>query len=257
MTSATAGSAPLGWVTTEEDLVSTQGASAAAANLAFFAVALGVAGAVLGVTVVWFFAAIPLGLAAAVTGGLALRRRDIGRHRTRAVLGTVLGLVAVLLGILSAILLPVIFHRADEALTGVRDDVTAQIDKIDSSLAGDVDRLDLTITRELRNLEQQNHRELTRFQKTSADELHRLERRLAAAEKGLPAQQDDLGRLERQLRVELAALGDNTKGAGAAVQTRLEAISARVLALEGQPDPSQLQAGAPVAPQQTDGTPGP
>jgi predicted nucleic acid-binding Zn-ribbon protein len=111
----------------------------------------------------------------------------------------------------------------------------------------------LTITRELRNLEQQNHRELSRLETTSAADLRRLERRLAAAEKSLPAQKSDLDRIERQLRVELAALGVNTKGADAAVRSTLDAISARVLALEDQLGLPQPRPTVPVATGQTGG----
>jgi hypothetical protein len=243
-----AGSVPLGLVTSGgDDATATE--SAAGANLSLFALALGLAGTVLGVTVVWFFAAIPLGVAAVVTGCLALKRPQIGNHRSRAVLGTVLGVVAMLLGVLSAILLPLVLHRADVALTGARDDITAQIDRVDSSLTGDVDRLDGTISRELRQLERQNHRELTQFERTSAAGLRRLERRLEAAERHLSAQSADFARLERQLRVELAALATSMKGADVTAQANIDAITARLLALEDQLGLPQPAPAGPAAPE--------
>jgi F0F1-type ATP synthase membrane subunit c/vacuolar-type H+-ATPase subunit K len=242
------GVAPLGLVTTEVDAAAKDGV--AAANLAFFALALGVAGAVLGVTVVWFSAAVPLGVAAVVTGGVALRRPHIGSHRSRAVLGIVLGLVALLLGILSAILLPMVLHRADDALTGARDDIVSQVDRVDRSLASDVDQLDTTISRELRQLERQNDRELTGFERTSADDLRRLEHRMAAAEKDLPLQKSDLARLNRELRAQIATLGTSTNGADVAAQRGIEAITARVVALEDRLGLSPAPAAEPTAPEQ-------
>src|SRR4051812_15455172 len=58
---------------------------AESAGLALFALALGIAGTVLDVTVVWFFAAIPLGLAAIGIGGVALHRNGVSRYRSRSI----------------------------------------------------------------------------------------------------------------------------------------------------------------------------
>jgi hypothetical protein len=233
------------------------------AGIALFALALGVAGTLLGVTVVWFFAAIPLGLAAVIVGALALRGSPVGRARSRAVLGIALGSVALLLGTLSAILVPLAIDRADGALTRARDDVYAQMDQVDSSLASDVDRLDGTITREMRELERQNHRELGQFEETSTAALRQFERRMAAAEKNLPAQQKlDLARLERQLRTELAALNTGMRNDGTATLATMNAMADRIVALETAlglaappPPAAPAETAAPVTPVETGAAP--
>jgi hypothetical protein len=238
--------------------VDVAGPGVGTANLAFFSVALGAAGALLGVTVIWFFAAIPVGIAAVVTGMLALGRRHLGGYRSRAVLGTVLGIVAIVLGSLSAVFLPIAARELDAAATRVRDDVTGQIDKVDRSIAGDVDRMNTTVSRELREFSRQNRRALRELEGTSNSQLRRLERRLAASEKNLPAQQRiDLDRVARDLRRELAAVDKVTRGADAATQATIAAIVTRVQALEAALGRTDSAAGVVDAPGVTPPVPSP
>src|SRR3954462_13443344 len=68
---------------------------------------LGIAGAALGVVVVWYVAAIVLGVAAVVVGAVALRRARTGtdpRGHSRTTIGMMLGAIAVVLGVSAAIL---------------------------------------------------------------------------------------------------------------------------------------------------------
>jgi hypothetical protein len=213
----------------------TDQAGANAASLALVALVLGIAGTVLGVTVVWFFAAIPLGLAACVTGWLALRRPQTEHHRTRAVLGLVLGLVALLLGVLGAIVVPPLLERADTALSNAETDVNANIRQVDSSVSSDVDRLDRTMSRDLDRLERKNKDDLLQFEAATGDTLTRLEQRIAATEKNLTAQEKaDLTRLEQQLRADLAALEVSLRGTDATVQSDLARLEERVRVIEQQ-----------------------
>jgi hypothetical protein len=203
------------------------------ASLALVALVLGIAGTVLGVTVVWFFAAIPLGVAAMTTGWLARRRPLTDHHRTRAVLGAVLGLVALLLGVLGAIFLPPILHRADLALSNAETDLTSNIDQVDSSLSRDVDRLDTTVSRDLRRLERRNRDDLLQFEAATGATLDRLEARIGATEKNFSAQEKaDLARLEQQLRADLATLEQSLRGADTDLYGQVAALEARVRALE-------------------------
>jgi len=115
----------------------------------FVTLVLGISVTVLGLTVVWFCAAIPLGIAAVVVGVMANRQGVEGRHHTRAVLGT----VAILLGVTGAAFMPRLPTRTNAALSNVENDVTADIEMIDDSVSSDVNRIDKSIARDLSALE--------------------------------------------------------------------------------------------------------
>src|SRR5437870_1827680 len=91
--------------------------------LPLVALVLGIAGVVLGVTVVWFFAAIPVGIVSIATGLLARRRVATyadARAASRATIGTALGCIAVLLGVTGAFFLPRVIDRGDRFLGSVQ-----------------------------------------------------------------------------------------------------------------------------------------
>ena len=110
------------------------------------------AGVVLGVTVIWFFAAIPIGVAAVVVGIVA-RRRVASYHdpraASRATIATALGCVAILLGVTGAIFLPRVMDRADRFLASIQQDVNDDVGLVNDGLSPDVNRLDRTLTRDL------------------------------------------------------------------------------------------------------------
>lgn len=214
---------------------SKAGTQTTVASLALVALVLGIAGTVLGITVLWFFAAIPIGLAAVVVGVLALRRPQTERHRTRAVLGTVLGCVALVLGVLGAIFVPPLLHRANVALSNVEQDLTSDIDRIDDSLARDVDRIDTTVSRDLRRLERENKEDLLQFEQAAAAALDKLEQQVAKIEKDLTAQERaDITRLEQALRTDLRELEASLRATDTVQHEMVAAIEARVKALEKQ-----------------------
>ena len=100
------------------------------ATLPLVALVLGIAAITLGVTVVWNFAAVPVGLAAAIVGIMGLRRAhhyDDPRARGRATIGAVLGLVAIVLGVSAAYFLPRVVDRVDAFFTDMQDDVNEAV----------------------------------------------------------------------------------------------------------------------------------
>ena len=142
---------------------------------------LGAAGVVLGVTVIWFFAAIPIGVAAVVIGIVA-RRRVASYHdpraASRATIATALGCVAILLGVTGAIFLPRVMDRADRFLGSIQQDVNDDVGLVNDGLSADVNRLDRTLTRDLQRFERDNHRDLRELEDRTAATLKALEDRM-------------------------------------------------------------------------------
>ncbi len=117
--------------------------TAAHASLPLVALVLGIAGVVLGVTVIWFFAAIPVGIVSVATGIVARRRVATPhdeRAASRATIGTALGCVAILLGITGAYFLQRVVDRALAALDRSTHDE-------DATLHSTIGGLDERITR--------------------------------------------------------------------------------------------------------------
>jgi hypothetical protein len=150
------------------------------AALPLVSLVLGIAGVVLGVTVIWFFAAIPLGIVSVATGVWARNRADTyddPRASYRATIGTALGCVAILLGVTGAYFLPRIMDRADRFLSSVQQDVNTDVGTVNSGLTRDVDRLDRTLTRDLRRFEDQNRTDLNELETRTNAALKALEAR--------------------------------------------------------------------------------
>lgn len=216
-----------------EEIVEARTDPGSAVSLPFVALVLGISATVLGLTVIWFFAAIPLGIAAVVVGVMANRRGAEGRHHTRAVLGLVLGTVAILLGITGAVFMPRFMARMDAALGNVENDVTDDIEMIDSSVSSDVNRLDKSMARDLRRLDAANRANLLQFEHATSETLTRLEQRIAETSSTLSAEEkEDLSRLEAELRRDLGALESSLRGADQSLVRELSSLEARVDALE-------------------------
>ena len=97
------------------------------------------------------------------------------RARSRAVIGAVLGLVAILLGISGAIYLPRVMDRADRFIGSVQDDVNKNVALVNNGTQRDVDRLDRTLTRDLLRFENQNKSDVTGFEQRTSAALTKLE----------------------------------------------------------------------------------
>ncbi len=151
------------------------------AALPLVALVLGISGVVLGVTVIWFFAAIPVGRRQPhrgpdrATAGCDLRRPAAA---SRATIGTALGCVAILLGVTGAYFLPRLIDRGDRFLGGVQENVNKNVGLVNGGLSRDVNRLDRTLSRDLDRFELQNRTDLTALENRTALTLKALEDRL-------------------------------------------------------------------------------
>jgi hypothetical protein len=208
------------------------------AALPLVALVLGIAGVALGVSVIWYFAAVPIGVAALVIGLIALRRVTTNhdadpKARSRAVIGAVLGLVAILLGISGSIYLPRVMHRADRFIQSVQDDVNDNVRLANNGTQHDVDRLDRTLTRDLLRFENQNKSDVTGLEQRSGVALTTLENRMTEDLKAASAtSKADLTSLEHDLRADIDALEAALRTSEADVNGKISALDARVTTIE-------------------------
>ena len=206
------------------------------ASLPLVALVLGIAGVALGVTVVWYFAAVPVGVVAAVVGLLALRRTDgyeDPRAGGRATIGAVLGLVAIVLGVSAAYLLPRAVDRVDHFFSSLQDDVNQNVNEVNVGLRDDVRSLDRTVTRDLRRLEDQNRRDLEDLERREGDALSQLESRLTAADgRTTEEARADLVRLEASLRQDLRGVEAALRSTDDLLAREIAVVEARVTAIE-------------------------
>lgn len=201
----------------------------AGSTLPLVTLVLGIAGVALGVVVIWYVAAIALGLGAVVVGIVALRRTRAAadpRERSRATLGTMLGAIAILLGVCAAILLPHAVDRVDRFFSTMQQDVNQNVNTVSHGLRSDVNRLDRSTARDLRRLERQNRGDLDQLERRSNASLADLSGRLASVETKLSdTERRDLTRLEQSLR-------DDLRNLDAALHSSSDALGERVAKLE-------------------------
>lgn len=220
---------------TESD-TEPEAAAATHASLPLVALVLGVSGVVLGVTVIWFFAAIPVGIVS-VAVGLAARRRlasyEDPRAASRATIGTALGFVAILLGVTGAYFLPRVVDRADRFLGTVQKDVNNDVGQINGGLSRDVNRLDRTLSRDLRRFEAQNRADLNDLEKRTNTALTVLELRLNGdLASATAAATRDLTALETRLRSDLRELQAAMRSADASMHENIGGLDARITKIE-------------------------
>ncbi len=200
-----------------------------ASTLPLVTLVLGIAGVALGVVVIWYIAAIALGLVAVIVGVVALRRTrgDADpKERSRATIGTMLGAIAILLGVCAAILLPHAVDRVDHFFATMQDDVNQNVDTVSRGLRSDVNRLDRSTARDLHRLERQNRGDLDQLERRSNASLADLSGRLAQVETKLSdTERRDLTRLEQSLR-------DDLRNLDTAMHTSSDALGERVAKLE-------------------------
>ena len=206
------------------------------ASLPLVALVLGIAGVVLGVTVIWFFAAIPVGIVSIATGLVARRRIATytdARAASRATIGTALGCVAILLGATGAYFLPRLIDRGDRFLGSVQHNVNRNVDLVNGGLSRDVNRLDRTLSRDLDRFELQNRQDLTALENRTTVALKALEDRLNTA---VAATRDgaktDLKALETSLRAAIAAVDRSTRDDDAALHDTVGGLDRRITRIE-------------------------
>lgn len=205
-------------------------------TLALVALVLGIAATALGVAVVWYLAAIVIGVAAVVVGTVALRRvrtEADHRNRSRAVVGTMLGAIAVVLGVSAAILLPDAIGRVDSFFASVQDEVNHNVNVVNRGLQADVNRVDRTTSRDLRRLERQNREDLSQLENRENKSLLELSGRISGVESRLSdAERKDLARLETSLRGDINRLDDALHSSSGTLSERIATLDARLAELE-------------------------
>jgi hypothetical protein len=198
-------------------------------TLPLVALVLGIAGAALGVVVVWYIAAIVLGVAAIAVGIVALRRTRTGtdaRGHSRATIGMMLGAIAVVLGVSAAILLPHAVDRVDNFFSTMQNDVNHNVDSVNRGLRADVSSLDRSTARDLRRVERQNRSDLDQLERRSNESLTSLGERLDTLDGKLTdAERRDLAALEQSLRTDIRNLD-------AALRSSSDDLGGRVAKLE-------------------------
>jgi hypothetical protein len=197
---------------------------------------LGIAGVVLGVTVIWFFAAIPVGLVSILVGLVARARIHSytdPRSSSRATIGIALGCVAILLGVTGAYFLPRVIDRADRFLGGIQHDVNQNVDLVNNGLTRDVDRLDRTLSRDLDKFERDNHRDLTDLENRTAVTMKALEDRLNKdVNDSRTSAKRDLTTLESSLRADLHTAQEDLRTVDSSLREIVAALEARVARIE-------------------------
>jgi hypothetical protein len=211
------------------------------AALPLVSLVLGIAGVVLGITVIWFFAAIPVGVVSVATGVWARGRLETSedpRASYRATIGTALGCVAILLGVAGAFFLPRIMDRADRFLSSVQQDVNTDVGTVNGGLTRDVDRLDRTLTRDLRRFEEQNRTDLNSLESRTNASLKALEARSRSdIDVATVAEKRDLATLEAALRTDLRATEKEMHDSDSTLRDLVKALEDRVTALEKKLNP--------------------
>jgi hypothetical protein len=202
------------------------------------ALVLGIAGVILGVTVIWFFAAIPVGLVSVLVGLVArarIHRYEDPRSSSRATMGIALGCVAILLGVTGAYYLPRVMDRADNFLATIQRDVNQNVNQVNNGLTRDVDRLDRTLTRDLARFERDNHRDLKDLEDRTAATMKALEDRLQKdVDDSRTSAKRDLASLEASLRADLRTARQDMTTADSALHDWVAAIEARIERIEKQ-----------------------
>ncbi|MFN8028647.1 MAG: hypothetical protein U0W40_20515 [Acidimicrobiia bacterium] len=210
--------------------------SAEVSPLALVAYVLGIAAVVLGVTAVWYFAAIPIGLAAFVVGIVALRRPAPAgdrRARTRATIGAVLGLVAIILGLCAWYFLPRVVDDVSDFFTDAQNNVNHNVDTVNRGLTADVRSLDRTVTADLKRLETQNREDLAQLEKRSNDSLAQLEARVnAVVDTARGSAKQDLAALEASLREDIRSVEAAFRAADDSFTVQATLFEARIARIE-------------------------
>jgi hypothetical protein len=196
--------------------------AAATSTLPLVTLVLGIAGAALGVVVIWYLAAIVVGLAAVVVGLVALRKTravEDDRGQSRATIGAMLGAIALVLGISAAILLPHAMSRVDGFFATLRSEVNHNVTSVNRGLRADVNRLDRSNARDLRRAERQNKSDLDQLEQRTGKTLDDLAGHIAQVETRLTdAERRDLAGLEQSLRADIrnldAAMHSSSDGLG-------------------------------------------
>lgn len=204
---------------------------APAGGLAIAALVLGTMGAVLGATLVWFFLALPLGIAAIVCGGLErrhTRRRTGGSAGGIVTAGMVLGGISILLSLAGLAVIPRVEGAAERLIDTTQGDVRSDLEELEAAFGETVDRLDQTLTDNVETSTDSLERDFEGLERSSAEELTQLEDRVSAIIESVERTTgEDLSSIETALAEDLASLET-------AVRQDITAVTDRVDELERQ-----------------------
>ncbi len=204
---------------------------APAGGMAIAALVLGTMGAVLGATLVWFFLALPLGLAAIACGTVErrrTRRRTGGPAGGIVTAGMVLGGISILLSLAGLAVIPRVEGAAERLIDTTQGDVRSDLEELEDAFGATVDRLDRTLTDNVETSTNSLERDFEGLERSSAEELTQLEDRVSEIIESVERTTgEDLSSIETALAEDLASLE-------AAVREDVAAVTERVDELERQ-----------------------
>lgn len=209
--------------------------------LSLTALTLAGTGALLGITLLWAFVALPVSIAAVVCALLArrpARRVGLPAHPVETVAVT-LGMVAVVLSLSSLLAVPLLRNELVDVNDGVQEDLRS----VERSFRGSVDALDRTMTRNVDVSARSLRRDFDSLERNSKEELAQVESQLRALLDQVQADvrtdlenvttnsRAELGELERSLREDdrayveqLRSLQDSVRSEAARMQAQIDRI---------------------------------
>lgn len=206
-TAPTARAASSGLTAPHDELDTDAAASAVPAppngTLALTAAVLGGLGAVCALSVVWFFAAIPLGLAAVACALVdRRRRRAIGQDRpaSAATVGLVLGVAVLPMALGAFLLIPRAEHVAERAASALQGGVREDLDSLERTTTRNVDSLDDTLTELVKETDRGFTDQLRALERSTAEDMRGMERTVrSSVDEADRANAAELERLEASL----------------------------------------------------------
>ena len=157
-----------------DELAPRERAVAPASGLAVASLVLGATSVVLGVTLIWFFLALPLGLAAIVCAVLERRRTRERFGRTSGGIvtaGMVLGCIAIPLSFGGLVVVPQLQGAVEETIDLTQEDVSKDLTSVERSFNKSVDDLDRTLSDNVDESTASLESDFKGLEKTSQDEL--------------------------------------------------------------------------------------
>jgi hypothetical protein len=211
-----------------------------ATALAVASLTLGATAVALGVTLIWFFLALPFGLVA--IGCAVVERRRTKRETGRAAggivtAGLVLGLAAVPLSLGGLVVIPRAQDFVGESVRDANGVVAADLETMERSIRGDVDALDRTLTENVNESTGSLSQDFDQLESSSAAELERLESELKQVIAQLEqATRTDLSELESSLQGDISTERQILAGVESDVRAELEALRTEVAELRARVD---------------------
>ncbi len=199
-----------------------------ATPLAVTSVVLGALATAMALGVVWFFLALPFGIAAA-TCALVDRRRTRRATGTPAggvtTIGLVLGLSSIPLALGALLIIPQVETLTRDSAAALQSDVQVDLDGVERTATDNVDRLDRTLRDLVRSDNEGWSKEFAALGEETGVELKRTEDELRALlEEFERTIRDDMDRLERSVRSDV----QSADGRAAAVEADLRAEIVRI-----------------------------